>query len=236
MARALMLLGSGYGAFVALVWIPWRLGLISLTTVFSPHVWLHHEILFGAGAALATGAGGLVLVALWLAGRAAVYFGGALPPLAWGAALLAFPVAAALLGSGRRRLVLLALAAGQAAFLWEVWRFDASGYGLALGLAAAGAAALTGSFDRSTALATLFMAAAAYGWGVWAPDRYVGAAAWEVALWGLVGALALRGSDWRRGAVLLAAAVPIALALQPGWLTALAPLGGIAWAAAAVRR
>lgn len=236
MARALMLLGSCYGALVALAWVPWRLGLIAAPTVFPPQVWLHHEILFGVGAALATGAGGLVLVALWLGGRAAVYFGGAFPPLAWGAVLMAFPVAAALLGSGRRRLVLAALAAGQAAFLWEVWRFDASDYGLLLGLAAAAAAALTGPSDRLTAWAALLLAAAAYAWGAWAPDRHVGAAAWEVALWGLVGALALRGSDWRRGAVLLAAAVPIGLALQPGWLPALAPLGGIAWAAAAVRR
>lgn len=242
MARALLLLGSLYGALVALAWVPWRLGLVALPTIFSPQVWLQHEILFGAGAALiaapVAGVGGLVLAALWLLGRAVVYLGGMAEPLAAYAALTLFPVAAVLLTAGRRRWILAALAVGQGVFLWEIWRYGAGEFGLALGLAAA---ALNGPSDRLTAVLALLLAAGAYAWGagwggLWAPDRYVAAAAAEVVLWGLVAALALRTSNWRRYAALSAAAVPLGLALQPGWVLFLGPLGGVAWAAAVVRR
>lgn len=254
MARALFLLGSLYGASVALAWVPWRLGLVAPPTIFAPQVWLQHEILFGAGAALmagplagplAGGVGGLVLAALWLLGRAAVYLGGMTEPLAAHAGLMLFLVAAVLLAAGRRRWILAALAAGQGVFLWEVWRYGAGEYGLALGLAAAALAALSRSSDRPTAVLALLLAAGAYAWGagwggLWAPDRYVASAAWEAAMWGLVAALALPASNWRpnwrRGAVLLAAAVPLGLALQPGWVLVLGPLGGVAWAAAMLRR
>lgn len=249
MARALLLLGSLYGALVALAWVPWRLGLVALPTIFSPQVWLQHEILFGAGAALITaplaGVGGLTLTALWLLGRAAVYLGGMAEPLAAHAAPMLFPVAAVLLTTGRRRWILAALAVGQGVFLWEIWRYGAGEFGLGLGLAAAALAALNGPSDRLIAVLALLLAAGAYIWGnawggLWTPDRYVAAAAGEVALWGLVGALALRASSrplgWRQVAVLLAAAVPIGLALQPGWMLALAPFGGVAWAVAVVRR
>lgn len=248
MARALFLLGSLYGALVALAWVPWRLGLIAPPTIFSPQVWLQHEILFGAGAVLMAGpmagAGGLALTALWLLGRAAVYLGGTVEPLAAHAAPMLFPVAAVLLAAGRRRWILAALAVGQGVFLWEVWRYGAGEYGLALGLAAA-LAALSRTSDRPTAVLALLLAAGAYAWGagwggLWGPDRYVAAAASEVAMWGLVAALALPASNWRpnwrRCAVLLAAAVPLGLALQPGWVLVLGPLGGVAWAAAVLRR
>lgn len=250
MARALLLLGSLYGASVALAWVPWRLGLVAPPTIFSPQVWLQHEILFGAGAALmagpmAGGVGGLILAALWLLGRAAVYLGGTVEPLAAYAAPILFPVAAVLLTAGRRRWILAALAVGQGVFLWEDWRYGAGEYGLALGLAAAALAALSRRSDRPTAVAALLLAAGAYAWGadwggLWAPDRYVAAAAAEAAMWGLVAALALPASNWRpnwrRCAALLAAAVPLGLALQPGWVLVLAPLGGVAWAAAMLRR
>lgn len=251
MARALFLLGSLYGASVALAWVPWRLGLVAPPTIFAPQVWLQHEILFGAGAALiagpvaGAGAGGLALAALWLLGRAAVYLGGTVEPLAAYAALTAFPVAAVLLAAGRRGWILAGLAAGQGVFLWEVWRYGAGEYGLALGLAAAALAALSRTSDRLTAALALLLAAGAYAWGagwggLWAPDRYVAEAAAEAAMWGLVAALALPASDWRpswrRCAVLSAAAAPLGLALQPGWVLVLAPLGGVAWAAAMLRR
>lgn len=249
MARALFLLGSLYGALVALAWVPWRLGLVAPPTIFAPQVWLQHEILFGAGAALMAGpmagAGGLALTALWLLGRAAVYLGGTVEPLLAHAAPMLFPVVAVLLAAGRRRWILAALAAGQGVFLWEVWRYGAGEYGLALGLAAAALAALSQPSDRLTAIAALLLAAGAYAWGagwggLWAPDRYVASAAWEAAMWGLVAALALPASNWRpnwrRCAVLSAAAVPLGLALQPGWVLVLAPLGGVAWAAAMLRR
>lgn len=255
MARALLLPGSLYGALVALAWVPWRLGLVALPTIFAPQVWLQHEILFGAGAALiagsvagagaGAGAGGLALAALWLLGRAAAYLGGMAEPLAAYAAPMLFPVAAVLLTAGRRRWILAALAVGQGVFLWEIWRYGVGEYGLALGLAAAALAALSRRSDRPTAVAALLLAAGAYAWGagwggLWAPDRYVAAAAGEVVMWGLVAALALPASDWRpnwrRCAVLLAAAVPVGLALQPGWVLALAPVGGVAWAAAVARR
>lgn len=245
MARALLLLGSLYGASVALAWIPWRLGLVALPTIFAPQAWLQHEILYGAGAALiaapVAGIGGLVLAALWLLGRAAVYLGGMAEPLAAYAAPMLFPVVAVALAAGRRRWILAALAVGQGIFLWEVWRYGVGDYGLALGLAAAAFAALSRPSDRLTAIAALLLAAGAYvrggAWGeLWAPDRYVAAAASEVAMWGLVAALAVRTSNWRRCAALLAAAVPLGLALQPGWVLVLGPLGGVAWAAAMLRR
>jgi uncharacterized protein involved in response to NO len=149
------------------LYVPMLTGALALPTAFDPVSWHAHEFLFGyLGAVVAgflltavpnwTGRLPIVgwplgaLVALWLAGRAAVAVSTALPPLVVAVADLALPVALGAViareivaGRNWRNLIVLAMlvvfAVGNAAFHWEAAQggYPAQGYGLRIGLAAA---------------------------------------------------------------------------------------------------
>ena len=87
--RPFFLLGSIYAAFAILVWLPAFMGELKLVSAFIPRDWHVHEMLYGFLPAVITGflftaipnwTGRLplrgrplmFLVALWIAGRAAV--------------------------------------------------------------------------------------------------------------------------------------------------------------------
>lgn len=228
-----------YAALVGLAWVPWRLGLIVLPGAFPPALWLVHELLFAVGGALLAGRGRrpYLTLALWLLGRAAVYGGESLGPLATAAAVLAFPLAALLSAGIPRRWAMALLTVGQTAFLWRVWRYDEGGIGLTLGLLAAGGWVLSGrGGDRLTGWTAVALGAAALAAGWATGDRYLSAAAGEVWLWGLVAGLmtcAPGRLNWRRAAAMAAALAPVVLALQPGWILVVAPAAGLLWAALA---
>ena len=89
--RPFFLLGAVYGGFAILAWLPMFNGELTLSTAFGPIDWHVHEMLYGYVPAVVTGflltaipnwTGRLpiqgmpllILVAVWLAGRAAVTF------------------------------------------------------------------------------------------------------------------------------------------------------------------
>ena len=160
-------LGAALWAGLAMaLWVSALSGLIVLPTAFDPVSWHAHEFLFGYLGAVAAGflltavpnwTGRLPIVgwslgalaALWLAGRLAVTFSGALPAEMVAVVDLSFPVTlAAVIGrqvvAGRnwRNLIVLGMlgvfALGNLLFHWEAARGDyaAQGYGFRLGLGA----------------------------------------------------------------------------------------------------
>ena len=99
--RPFFLFGAVYGALTVLLWVPMLTGHLESASLFSPVDWHAHEMLFGFLPAIVTGflltaipnwTGRLPvqgypllgLVALWLAGRVAVWCSGA---IGWQAAL-----------------------------------------------------------------------------------------------------------------------------------------------------
>jgi len=112
--RAFFLLGSIHAAVVMVLWVPWFLGLVGLSSAFTPRVWHTYELLFGSFLAIVAGTlttvmpgrarqgpmnGWLlaVLVALWLIARLAIGISGQLDERLTAAACLPFSVALACL-------------------------------------------------------------------------------------------------------------------------------------------
>ncbi|WP_180356073.1 NnrS family protein [Aliirhizobium smilacinae] len=88
--RPFFLFGALYAALTILLWVPWYLGFLHVPTALTPIAWHQHELLFGyvpaiiAGFLLTampnwtkrkrlTGMPLVLLVALWLAGRVAIF-------------------------------------------------------------------------------------------------------------------------------------------------------------------
>jgi uncharacterized protein involved in response to NO len=163
--RPFFLFGAIWAALVVALWLPIFEGHLELPTALDPIRWHVHELLFGwLGAAIAgfiltavpnwtgrlpvAGTPLALLVGLWVAGRGAIFFSGAIGlPLA-AAIDLAYPVA--LIGvvarevtAGRnwRNLRVVAVLglflAGDVAFLLEATRDIGFGHGTRLGLASA---------------------------------------------------------------------------------------------------
>jgi uncharacterized protein involved in response to NO len=101
--RPFFLLGALYSGTIVLIWLPALFGEISIPTALAPRDWHFHEMLYGYVSAVITGflltaipnwTGRLpiqgmpllVLIAVWLAGRAAVSFSG--PTGWWPAAII----------------------------------------------------------------------------------------------------------------------------------------------------
>ena len=161
--RPFFLLGSIYAGLVILVWLPVFHGEITLTSGFAPRDWHVHEMLFGYLPAVITGflftaipnwTGRLpiqgkplmVLVAVWLAGRACVTFsahtGWLVAMLVDSGFLLLVAAAAAreiLAGRNWRNLnvvmVLLLLLAGNVAFHLEAHFHGAADIAIRFGIA-----------------------------------------------------------------------------------------------------
>ena len=164
--RPFFLLGALWAALAMALWVPMLAGKLTLPTAFDPVSWHAHEFLFGyLGAIIAgflltsvpnwtgrlpvTGWPLALLVAAWLAGRAAVTVSQGLPPLAVALADLALVTALAVLlgreiivGRNWRNLPVIGLLAvfgcANALFHWEAasGAYAAQGMGLRLGLAA----------------------------------------------------------------------------------------------------
>lgn len=163
--RPFFLFGAIYGGLTVLIWIPMLMGGLETRSLFSPIDWHAHEMLFGFLPAIVTGflltaipnwTGRLpvqgypllALVALWLAGRVAVWFSAA---IGWPAAmavdcafLLAVAAAAGVeIVAGRNwrnlkvLLPVLALFAANALFHVEAHLHGVTDFGRRLGLAAA---------------------------------------------------------------------------------------------------
>ena len=148
--RPFFFLGSLYAGVLILLWVPWFLGAISLPIALPPVAWHAHELLFGflpaviAGFLLTavpnwTGRLPVVgwplasLVALWLIGRATIFFSLMLSPIGVAAAAISFPLALAIViareivaGRNWRNLAVLIifalLIAAQILFHFELWR------------------------------------------------------------------------------------------------------------------
>lgn len=159
--------GASIWAAVAMaLWMAMLLGALALPTAFDPVSWHAHEFLFGyLGAVIAgfmltavpnwTGRLPVVgwplagLFSLWLLGRAAMTFSGAVPPTLVAAFDLLFPVALTvtmareiIAGRNWRNLMVVGLVAvftfANGVFHWEAAQglYAADGYGLRLGLGA----------------------------------------------------------------------------------------------------
>lgn len=159
--------GAAVWAVLAMVlWVPMLSGYLVLPTAFDPVSWHAHEFLFGYLGAVVAGflltavpnwTGRLpivgwrlgMLAGLWLVGRVAVAVSAGLPDVLVAVADLAFPVVFAFLiareivaGKNWRNLIVLAMLGvfilGNALFHWEAAQGDyaAQGYGLRLGLGA----------------------------------------------------------------------------------------------------
>ncbi|GIK98677.1 MAG: short-chain dehydrogenase [Alphaproteobacteria bacterium] len=162
--RPFFLFGALYAGLIVALWVPWYLGLVLPPSAFPPTAWHVHELLFGYVPAIMAGflltvlpgwtgrppLGGwplILLLLLWLAGRAAVGLSSLLGMPATALACLAFPaslVAKAgrdiVAGRSWRNLKILlvvsAFFACQAAFEWEIWRFGRSLHAERLAIAA----------------------------------------------------------------------------------------------------
>jgi uncharacterized protein involved in response to NO len=163
--RPFFLFGAIWAALVVALWLPVFEGRVELPTALDPIRWHVHELLYGwLGAAIGgfiltavpnwtgrlpvAGTPLALLVGLWIAGRSAIFFSGAIGlPLA-AAIDLAYPVA--LIGvvarevtAGRnwRNLRVVAVLglflAGDVAFLLEATRDIGFGHGTRLGIASA---------------------------------------------------------------------------------------------------
>jgi len=159
-------LAGGIWAFATVaLWLPYLWGMIDLPTSFEPLDWHIHELLFGFFPAVVTGflltavpnwtgrlpvvgAPLLGLFSLWLAGRIAILFSGAIGGLAAAAIDLTFLVAlsavvAREIAAGRnwRNLNVLAaillLLAASALHHWEILSGHGTGYGPRLGISTA---------------------------------------------------------------------------------------------------
>lgn len=163
--RPFFLFAALHAAVMIGLWVPWFLGFLGLASGFPPAAWHAHELLFGyvpavmAGFLLTavpnwTGRQPLrgwklmLLLALWLGGRAAIALSSVIGLPAAAMASLVFPLALiATIGSGIiaarnwRNLVVVALlslfAASQMLLEWEIWRFGQSVHGDRLAIAAA---------------------------------------------------------------------------------------------------
>lgn len=149
--RPFFLFGALYGAPSILLWVPWYLGFLHVPTALSPIAWHQHELLFGyvpaiiAGFLLTampnwtkrkklTGTPLVLLFALWLAGRLATFLSEYTGLTVASAINLAFLVVLGLytlrevVAAKNKRNYKLAvviglLAAAQALFLYEFYRF-----------------------------------------------------------------------------------------------------------------
>src|SRR3546814_736986 len=159
------LFGALHAAVTIGLWVPWFLGFFGLPSGFPPAAWHAHELLFGyvpaviAGfllTAVPTWTGRpplrgwplILLLSLWLVGRAAVILSSNLGLPATAIACLVFPVALVatvgrdiLIARNRRNLVIVAIlslfVAAQMLFEWEIWRFGESIHGDRLTIATA---------------------------------------------------------------------------------------------------
>ncbi len=162
--RPFFLLGAVYAGFAILAWLPMFSGELTLSTGFGPIDWHVHEMLYGYLPAVVTGflltaipnwtgrlpiqgVPLLVLVFVWLAGRAAVTFSAAigwLPAAIVDVAFLVLVVAAAareiVAGKNWRNLRVIGLVtlllAGNIAFHLEAHINGGAEYGVRLGIAA----------------------------------------------------------------------------------------------------
>jgi uncharacterized protein involved in response to NO len=162
--RPFFLFGALYAGLAVLVWVPVFAGKLALLTALSPRDWHVHEMLYGYVPAVVTGflltaipnwtgrlplqgAPLLVLVVVWLAGRAAVTLSaviGWLPAAAIdGGFLLLVATAAAreiIAGGNRSNLkvvaLISALAAGNVAFHLEAHFAGAADHSIRVGIAA----------------------------------------------------------------------------------------------------
>lgn len=161
--RPFFALAGLYGALSVPLWLAIWTGTLGLPSELAPSYWHAHEMLFGfAGAAMAgflltavpnwTGQGPvrggalLLLVAVWIAGRVAMWLSGVLDPrlvavadLAFFPLLAAFQAPAIVVRSARRNLVfvviLLALFAANLGVHFESLRIaDTASWGLRLAL------------------------------------------------------------------------------------------------------
>ena len=163
--RPFFLLAGIYASLLILLWVPWFLGLIAIPSALPPVAWHAHELLFGflpavmAGFLLTavpnwTGRLPVVgwplgsLVALWLAGRAAIFLSPILPPLAVAVAAISLPLVLALVigreivaGRNWHNLTVLAIVAllivAQTLFYIELWRTGRPAASLHLAIAVA---------------------------------------------------------------------------------------------------
>ncbi len=150
--RPFFLFGALYAALSILLWVPWYLGFLHIPTALSPIAWHQHELLFGyvpaviAGFLLTampnwtkrrhlSGAPLVLLFALWLAGRVAIFMSENIGLPAAAFVNLAFLILVGLYAfrelvaaKNRRNYKLVAvialLAAAQALFLYEFSRFE----------------------------------------------------------------------------------------------------------------
>ena len=162
--RPFFLLGAVYAGFAILAWLPMLYGELELSTAFSPVDWHVHEMVYGYLPAVVTGflltaipnwTGRLpiqgmpllILVAVWLAGRAAVTLSaviGWLPAATVDVTFLALVVAATtreiVAGKNWRNLRVVCLVAlllaGNVAFHLEAHINGGAEYGVRIGIAA----------------------------------------------------------------------------------------------------
>lgn len=150
--RPFFLFGSLYAALSILLWVPWYLGFLRIPTAMSPIAWHQHELLFGyvpaiiAGFLLTampnwtkrkrlTGTPLVLLFALWLAGRFAIFMSEKIGLPAANVINLAFLIVLGLYAlrevvaaKNKRNYKLVAviglLAASQALFFYEFSRYE----------------------------------------------------------------------------------------------------------------
>lgn len=150
--RPFFLFGALYAGLSILLWVPWYLGFLHVPTALSPIAWHQHELLFGyvpaivagflltampnwTGRKRLTGTPIVLLFALWLAGRLAIFISEHIGLTAASVINLAFLVVLGLYAlrevvaaKNKRNYKLVAviglLAAAQALFLYEFSRFE----------------------------------------------------------------------------------------------------------------
>ena len=161
--RPFFLAGSAYAVLLIALWVPWFLGFIRVPSALPPVAWHAHELLFGYVSAIVAGflltavpnwtgrqpIAGVPLAGLfglWCAGRLVVAVSADLPASVVAVVTVAFPVVLAAVvareiaatRNWRNVKVVVGvagLAAAQAVFHYEVWRFGQSVYGDLLAIA-----------------------------------------------------------------------------------------------------
>ena len=162
--RPFFLFGALWAAFAVAIWLPFLAGTVSLPTAFAPVQWHAHELVFGyvpaivagflltavpnwTGRLPVTGKPLLALFAIWMAGRAAIFFSAligtrlaAVIDLAFLASLAAIVGREIVASEKLNNLKVLVLAgllfAGNAVFHVEAQLGTGEGYGLRAGVAA----------------------------------------------------------------------------------------------------